>query len=111
MISINGFYAYKGDLTNGESKPTFNNGAETLTIQVDGLAGKITLHGAVDTHSDIFYKMTGFDGGYEHISEITTDGIYSFSIEGIGKFKFEAENTNTDLKVFCRMTRGGITDD
>lgn len=56
MISINGFYAYKGDLTNGESKPTFNNGAETLTIQVDGLAGKIALHGAVDTHSDIFIK-------------------------------------------------------
>lgn len=106
MISMNSFYAYKGDLINGESKITFNNGAETLTIQVDELAGKLTLHGAVDTHSDIFYKLTGFDSGFEHLTEITTDGIYSFSIEGIGKFKFEAENTNTDLKVFCRMTKG-----
>lgn len=106
MVTINGFYAYKSGLINGESKSTFNNGAEMLTIQVDKLAGKITLFGAVDLQSDIFYKMTGFDNSYEHVTEITTDGIYSFSIEGIGKFKFETENTNPDLKVFCRMTKG-----
>lgn len=107
MISINAFYAYKnGGLTTGESKVTFNNSAEMLTIQVDGLEGELDLYGTVDFNSDIFYKMSGHDMAFEQVDKITKDGIYSFSIEGMAKFKFETTNTDENIKVFCRMTKG-----
>lgn len=107
MVSINTFYAYKpNDLTTGESKVTFNNSAEMLTIQVDGLEGELNLYGTVDFNSDIFYKMACHDLSFEQIEKITKDGVYSFSIEGIAKFKFETTNTDENIKVFCRMTKG-----
>lgn len=106
MISTNKFYAYEGDLINGESKVTSNNSAETLTVQVDNLTGSLELYGAVDLTSDNFYKISGYTLGFSIIDKITADGIYNFPIEGMGKFKFEATNTNADLKVFCRMTKG-----
>lgn len=107
MININTFYAYgNGGLTTGESKQTFNNSAETLTIQVDELAGSIELYGTVNFSSDTYYKLTGNNSAFELVSKITSDGIYHFSIEGIAKFKFEVTNSNEDLTVFCRMTKG-----
>ncbi len=107
MVSINTFYVYKdGGLTTGESRVTFNHSAEMLTIQVDGLEGELNLYGTVDFDSDIFYKMTGHDLAFEQVDKITKDGIYSFSLEGIAKFKFETTNTDDNIKVFCRMTKG-----
>lgn len=107
MININTFYAYgNGGLITGESKQTFNNSAETLTIQVDELAGSVELYGTVDFNSDTYYKLTGNNSAFELVNKITSDGIYHFSIEGIAKFKFEATNSNEDLTVFCRMTKG-----
>lgn len=107
MVSINTFYAYKdGDLITDESRVTFNISAEMLTIQVDGLEGELDLYGTVDFDSDIFYKMTGHDLAFEQVDKITKDGIYSFSLEGIAKFKFETTNTDENIKVFCRMTKG-----
>ena len=107
MISIKTFYAYgKEKPITGESSVIFNNSAETLTMQVDELAGSVELYGTVDFDSDIFYKLTGNNTSFELVNKITTDGIYHFSIEGIAKIKFEVENTNKDLIVFCRMTKG-----
>lgn len=107
MISIKTFYAYsKEKPITGESSVIFNNSAETLTMQVDELAGSVELYGTVDFNSNIFYKLTGNNSSFELINKITTDGIYHFSIEGIAKIKFEVENTNQDLTVFCRMTKG-----
>jgi hypothetical protein len=84
----------------------FNNSAETFTMQVDELAGSVELYGTADFDSNIFYKLTGNSSSFELVNKITTDGIYHFSIEGIAKIKFEVENTNKDLIVFCRMTKG-----
>lgn len=107
MISIKTFYAYsKEKPITGESSVIFNNSAETLTMQVDELAGSVELYGTADFNSNIFYKLTGNNSSFELINKITTDGIYHFSIEGISKIKFEVENTNQDLSVFCRMTKG-----
>lgn len=107
MISINTFYAYgKEKPITGESSVIFNNSAETLTMQVDELAGGVELYGTVDFDSDVFYKLMGNNSSFELVNKITTDGIYHFSIEGIAKIKFEAENSNKDLTIFCRMTRG-----
>lgn len=107
MISIKTFYAYsKEKPITGESSVIFNNSAETLTMQVDELAGSVELYGTVDFNSNIFYKLTGNNSSFELINKITTDGICHFSIEGIAKIKFEVENTNQDLTVFCRMTKG-----
>ena len=107
MISIKTFYAYgKEKPITGESSVIFNNSAETLTMQVDELAGSVELYGTADFDSDIFYKLTGNNSSFELINKVTSDGIYHFSIEGIAKIKFEVENTNKDLIVFCRMTKG-----
>lgn len=107
MISIKTFYAYsKEKPITGESSVIFNNSAETLTMQVDELAGSVELYGTADFNSNIFYKLTGNNSSFELINKITTDGIYHFSIEGIAKIKFEVENTNQDLSIFCRMTKG-----
>ena len=107
MISIKTFYAYgKEKPITGESFVIFNNSAETLTMQVDELAGSVELYGAADFDSDIFYKLTGNSSSFELVNKVITDGIYHFSIEGIAKIKFEVENTNKDLIVFCRMTKG-----
>ena len=107
MISIKTFYAYsKEKPITGESSVIFNNSAETLTMQVDELAGSVELYGTADFNSNIFYKLTVNNSSFELINKITTDGIYHFSIEGIAKIKFEVENTNQDLSIFCRMTKG-----
>lgn len=107
MISIKTFYAYgKEKPITGESSVIFNNSAETLTMQVDELAGSVELYGTVDFDSNIFYKLTGNNLSFELVNKITTDGIYHFSIEGIAKIKFVVENTNKDLIIFCRMTKG-----
>lgn len=107
MISIKTFYAYsKEKPITGESSVIFNNSAETLTMQVDELAGSVELYGTADFNSNIFYKLTGNNSSFELTNKITTDGVYHFSIEGIAKIKFEVENTNQDLSVFCRMTKG-----
>ena len=107
MISVKTFYAYgKEKPITGESSVIFNNSAETLTMQVDELAGSVELYGTADFDSNIFYKLTGNNSSFELVNKVTTDGIYSFSIEGIAKIKFEVENTNEDLIVFCRMTKG-----
>lgn len=107
MISIKTFYAYgKEKPITGESSVIFNNSAETLTMQVDELAGSVELYGTVDFDSDVFYKLMGNNSSFELVNKITTDGIYHFSIEGIAKIRFEAENANKDLTIFCRMTRG-----
>lgn len=107
MISIKTFYAYgKERPITGESLVIFNNSAETLTMQVDELAGSVEVYGTADFDSDVFYKLTGNNSSFELLNQITTDGIYYFSIEGLAKIKFEAVNTNKDLIVFCRMTKG-----
>ena len=77
-----------------------------MAVQVDGLTGSVELYGAVDLASDNFYKISGYTLGFAITDKITADGIYNFPIEGIAKFKFEATNTNENLKVFCRMTKG-----
>lgn len=107
MISTNTFYIYgKEKPITGESSVIFNNSAETLTMQVDELAGSVEIYGTANFNSNIFYKLIGNNSSLELINKITSDGIYYFSIEGIAKIKFEVENTNKDLTVFCRMTKG-----
>ncbi len=60
MISIKTFYAYgKEKPITGESSVIFNNSAETLTMQVDELAGSVELYGTADFDSNIFLQTHG----------------------------------------------------
>lgn len=106
MISINRFYAFNGKEVKGESAVTTNISSETLSIQVDGLNGTLEVWGCVDLNSDNYYKLSGFDADFNIVSTISADGIYSFAIEDVQKFKFKAAGNNADAKVFCKMAKG-----
>lgn len=86
MISIKTFYAYgKEKPITGESSVIFNNSAETLTMQVDELAGSVELYGTADFDSNIFYKLMGNNSSFELVNKITTDGFTTFQSKALQK--------------------------
>lgn len=106
MIVINNFYAYKDKAVSGMSDVTTNNSAETLGVQVEKLNGTIEVYGCCDLLSDEFFKITGFTLDFDIVDTISADGIYTFPIENIAKFKFKAMGSGEDTKVFCKMSKG-----
>ena len=106
MLVVNNFYPYKGKAVTGESPITTNMSAEIVTAQVNGLNGTLELWGATDLMSDTFYKVPAISVDFDIVETINTDGIYSFGIDGIAKFKFIATGEGANTKVFCKMTKG-----
>ena len=107
MEIMNTFYALKDAVAPTESEPTVNNRGEAMTVQVDGTGNGISLQlmGCADLKSDEYYAITGFTSDFETINTITGNGIYTFPIDGLGRFKFNLSAIDGgSVTVFCRMT-------
>ena len=110
MDIINNFYAMEQISAPGESPITVNRRSDTLTVQLEGnfVGASVQLMGCSDLQNEEFHVITGFDSSFGLIDEMKTAGIYTFPIEGMGKFKFNVSAINAgSLSVFCRMTTGG----
>ena len=109
MDILNNFYALKDTTAPMESAPTTNIQAETLTVQVEGTGNGISLQllGCSDLKSDEYHVMTGFTSDFNITSEMTENGIYTFPVDGMGRFKFNLTAiSGGSVTVFCRMTTG-----
>ena len=107
MEIMNNFYALKDATAPMESEATVNVKGETLTVQVDGNGDGISLRlmGCADLKSDEYYAITGFASDFEMIDTITANGLYTFPIDGLGRFKFNLSAIGGgSVTVFCRMT-------
>lgn len=110
MNILNNFYAFEGASGAAESEPTTNVKAETLTVQVEGSATSMSLQvlGCSDLKSNEYHVLTGFTSDFNLTSEMTTNGLYTFPVEGMGRFKFNLTSVSGgEVTVFCRMTTGG----
>lgn len=106
MEIMNNFYAFKDATTPAESEPTINIKGESVTVQVDGTGTGISLQlvGCADLKSNEYYVITGFDSGFKTIDTITTNGLYTFPVDGLGRFKLNLSAINEgSVTVFCRM--------
>ena len=106
---LNNFYALKDATSPMESETTTNVRAETLTVQVEGTGTGISLQllGCSDLKSEEYHVMTGFTSDFKITNEITENGIYTFPVDGMGRFKFNlAAVGGGSVTVFCRMTTG-----
>lgn len=109
MDILNNFYALKDATAPMESETTTNIQAETLTVQVEGTGTGISLQllGCSDLKSDEYHVMTGFTSDFKIANEMTANGIYTFPVDGMGRFKFNlAAVGGGSVTVFCRMTTG-----
>lgn len=109
MEIMNNFYAFKDVTAPAESEPTVNIKGESLTVQVDGTGTGVSLQlmGCADLKSDEYYTITGFTSNFETTDTITANGLYTFSIDGLGRFKFSLSAIGGgSVTVFCRMTTG-----
>ena len=110
MDILNNFYAFEGASEAAESEPTTNVKAETLTVQVEGTATSMSLEvlGCSDLKSDEYHVLTGFTSDFNLTSEMTANGIYTFPVDGLGRFKLNLTSVSGgEVTVFCRMTTGG----
>ena len=110
MHILNNFYALQGESNATESETTTNVKAETLTVQVEGTATSMSLEvlGCSDLKSDEYHVLTGFTSDFNLTSEMTANGIYTFPVDGLGRFKFNLTSVSGgEVTVFCRMTTGG----
>ena len=107
MEILNNFYALKDVSAPMESDFTTNIKGETLTVQVEGTGNGISLQlmGCPDLKSDEYHAMTGFTSDFNSVGEITGNGIYTFPIDGLGRFKFNLSAIGGgSVTVFCRLT-------
>lgn len=107
MEIMNNFYALKDATAPMESEATVNVKGETLTVQVDGNGDGISLQlmGCADLKSDEYYAITGFTSDFAMTDTISAKGIYTFPIDGLGRFKFNLSAIGSgSITVFCRMT-------
>lgn len=110
MDILNNFYAMESVSAPGESPITVNRRSDTLTVQIEGdfSGASVQLMGCSDLQNEEFHVITGFDTSFGIIDNMETTGIYTFPIEGMGKFKFNVSAiASGSLSVFCRMTTGG----
>ena len=109
MDILNNFYALKDATAPMESETTTNVQAETLTVQVEGTGAGVSLQllGCSDLKSDEYHVMTGFTSDFKITNEMTENGIYTFPVGRMGRFKFNlAAIGGGSVTVFCRMTTG-----
>ena len=110
MDILNNFYAVELISAPGESPVTVNRRGDTLTVQLEGIftGASVQLLGCSDLQNDEFHPIVGFDSSFGLVDTMAEAGIYTFPIEGMGKFKFNiAAIGSGSLSVFCRVTTGG----
>lgn len=109
MDILNNFYAIKDASAPTTSKETWNKRGDTLTVQLEGnftgVAAKVL--GCSDLESNEFHTITGFDSSFNLADAMKTAGIYTFPIDGMGKFKIKLSAINSGfMSAFCRVTTG-----
>ena len=110
MDILNNFYAIKNASAPTTSKETWNKRGDTLTVQLEGnfSGASVRVLGCSDLESNEFHPLTGFDSSFNIIDTMRSAGIYTFPIEGMGKFKIDATEIDGDsMSAFCRVTTGG----
>lgn len=110
MDILNNFYAIKDASAPTTSKETWNKRGDTLTVQLEGdfTGANVKVLGCSDLEAEEFHPITGFDASFNLVDSMKTAGIYTFPIDGMGKFKIEASEINGgSLSAFCRITTGG----
>ena len=109
MVVVNNFYFLKDAGAAQISAVTKNMTGENLTIQVDGDGSGFSLKllGCSDMASESYYDLTGLSTSFETLQTITTNGIYSFGVEGIAKLKVQLTSiTSGSVTVFGKLTKG-----
>ena len=110
MDILNNFYAIKDASTPTTSEETWNRRGDTLTVQLEGnfVGAEVKVLGCSDLEIEEFHPITGFDSSFGLTETVKTAGLYTFPIEGMGKFKVEVAAINGgSMSVFCRVTTGG----
>ena len=110
MDILNNFYAIKDASAPTTSKETWNKLGDTLTVQLEGnfVGAEVKVLGCSDLEVGEFHPITGFDSSFNLTGTMKTAGLYTFPIEGVGKFKVEVAAINGgSMSVFCRVTTGG----
>lgn len=109
MDILNNFYAIKDSSSPMISKETWNKRGDTLTVQIEGnFNGEVKVVGCSDLEANEFHYISGFDSSFNIIDTMSTNGIYTFPIDGMGKFRIEVASLYSGtVSVFCRVTTGG----
>ena len=110
MDILNNFYAIKEASAPTTSEETWNRQGDTLTVQLEGnfVGAEVKILGCSDLEIEEFHPITGFDSSFGLTDTMKTAGLYTFPIEGMGKFKVEVAAINGgSMSVFCRVTTGG----
>lgn len=109
MVPVNNFYFLKNVSSAQTSAETKNMTGETLTMQIDGtgVGFSIKLLGCSDMASENYYELTGLTTSFSNIQTMTTNGIYTFGIEGISKLKVQLTSiASGSVTVFGKITKG-----
>lgn len=110
MDILNNFYAIKDASAPTTGKETWNKRGDTLTVQLEGnfTGVEARVLGCSDLESNEFHPITGFDSLFNLVDAMKTSGIYTFPIDGMGKFKVDLSAINGgSMSAFCRVTTGG----
>lgn len=109
MIVFNNFNVFKDVTAAQESEITINTQGEVATVQVSGGATGISLSllGQSDFRSTDWFPVSAIKlEGLDLVDTITSDGIYQFPIDGIGRFKFNLSAIGGgSVSVFCKVTK------
>lgn len=109
MVCINNYYFLKDVNVAKEGNIYHNMQGESLTLQIEGDAAAFTLQilGCSDMASEEYHVLSGLDTAYNLLDTFTTNGIYVFGIDGIGKIKVVlSEIGGGKLSAFGKMTKG-----
>lgn len=109
MDILNNFYALKDATVPMEGPETWNKRGDTLTVQVEGtFSGEIQVLGCSDLESDEYHALSGFDSSFNIVDTMSASGIYTFPIDGMGKYVIKLNSiASGKVSAFCRVTTGG----
>lgn len=109
MDILNNFYALKDAAAPTEGPETWNKRGDTLTVQVEGtFNGELQVLGCSDLESDEYHALSGFDSSFNIVDTMTASGIYTFPIDGMGKYVIKLNSiASGKVSAFCRVTTGG----
>ena len=109
MVVVNNFYFLKDVSSAQTSNITKNMCGENLTIQIEGTGSSFSLKllGCSDMDSNDYFELTGLTPSFQTLQSMTSNGIYSFGIEGIAKLKLQLVSIGGgSVTAFGKITKG-----
>ena len=109
MNILNNFYALKDANAPMSGPETWNKRGDTLTVQAEGtFTGELLVLGCSDLESEEYHVLSGFDSSFNIVDKMVAAGIYTFPIEGMGKYRVKLNAiSGGKVSAFCRVTTGG----